>query len=123
MKSADGTLLSADEIRVDLAQGGSKVAGIVLTGHVDALLQQTAPDRSRRDNNRTIEVTTEKAVYDPTTNAIEMPGKVTETVTSNMTEGPFVQTGSSGEIQLGKAPDYPKVLLNDVHATFTPRQQ
>ena len=115
MKSSDGTTLEADEIRANLANNGNGIENVVLTGHVRGYFAQI-------DQGRSITVTTDKAVYDPQKNRIDLTGNVTVKVTSAYTIGPLIQTGDSGAIQLGKAPDYPQVIMNHVHTTLTPQQ-
>ena len=113
MVAQNGTKLDADEIRANIVQATNKLQNIVATGNVKTYLAQP-------DFHRTYTVTSDKAVYDPATQLVNLTGNVKTVVTSTYTTGPFVQTGDSGVIKLGATPDDTQITMNNVHATFTP---
>ena len=113
MVAQNGTKLDADEIRANIVQSTNKLQNIVATGNVKTYLAQP-------DFHRTYTVTSDKAVYDPATQLVNLTGNVKTVVTSTYTTGPFVQTGDSGVIKLGATPDDTQITMNNVHATFTP---
>ncbi len=115
MVAQNGTKLDADEIRANIAQTTSKLQNIVATGHVKTYLAQP-------DFHRTYTVTSDKAVYDPATQVINLTGNVKTVVVSSFTAGPFIQTGDSGVIKLGATPDDIQITTYNVHATFTPQR-
>ncbi len=115
MVAQNGTKLDADEIRANVAQTTSKLQNIVATGHVKTYLAQP-------DFHRTYTVTSDKAVYDPATQVINLTGNVKTVVVSSFTAGPFIQTGDSGVIKLGATPDDIQITTYNVHATFTPQR-
>ncbi len=115
LRSASGATIDADELRANLAKSSNSLSTVVATGHVRAHINQLATGRSYT-------VTSDKAVYNPKTNIIDLTGNVKTSVTSAYTVGPLVQTGDSATIQLGTGPDYPIIKTNHVHVIFTPQQ-
>jgi hypothetical protein len=115
MVAENGATLDADEIRANLVQGGH-VENAVATGHVRAHIAEAT---QKADYT----VTSDKGIFYPKGNRIDLTGNIRAVVTSPMTTGPMVQTSDSAVIYLGKAPDYPKlVMTGNVHAVLTPAQ-
>ena len=115
MVAQNGTKLDADEIRANIVPSTNKLQNIVATGNVKTYLAQP-------DFHRTYTVISDKAVYDPATQLINLTGNVKTVVTSAYTAGPFVQTGDSGVIKLGATPNDVQITTYNVHATFTPQR-
>jgi len=114
MVAQNGATLDADEIRANLVQGG-KLENAVATGHVKANVASAV-------QKGVYTLTADKGVFDPKGNKIDLTGNVRAVVESPMTTGPMIQTGDTGIVYLGKAPDYPKLVMTNVHATLTPAQ-
>ena len=112
MVAQNGATLDADEVRANLVPGG-KVQNAVATGHVKAHIAQPT---EKTDYN----VTADKGVFDPQANRIDLTGNVRAVIQSPMTDGPVVQTGDSGEVYLGKGPDYPKLVMHHVLTHLKP---
>ena len=115
MVAQNGATLDADEIRANLAVGG-KIDNAVATGHMRAHIAEPSA-------KTVYNVTADKGVFNPQANRIDLIGNVRAVVDSPMTDGPLVQTGTEGEIYLGKAPEYPKLVMHGVHTTVKPLQQ
>jgi lipopolysaccharide export system protein LptA len=111
----NGATMNADEMRANLTAKGNQIENAVLTGHVVAHLKQ-------EDLARTYTVNADKAVFDPKPNTVTLTGNVVVTVITPYTQGPFVQTGQSGLVQLGKGPDFPVITMYRIHTVFTPNQ-
>jgi lipopolysaccharide export system protein LptA len=114
LKTDTGSTLDADTVRANLASATNALQNIVATGHVRV---HTAPGQGR-----SYTATSDKAIYEPGSNKIEFPDPVTISIISPATNGPLVQTGDSAVVQLGQGPEYPQVMMNRVHTTFTPAQ-
>jgi lipopolysaccharide export system protein LptA len=115
MTTQTGSTLDADQLKAYVGAGNT-LKHAVATGNVKAFVDDPT-------NKRKYNVTSDSAVFDPKTNTIDLEGNVKCSVTSALTDGPWIQTGTSATIQLGTGPDYPIFIMHQIQANFTLNQE
>jgi lipopolysaccharide export system protein LptA len=114
LTTTTGSTVDADELKATVATG-NQLSQATATGHVRAFVNDVA-------THRKYTVTADMAVFDPKADTVDLTGNVKAVIVSPYTDGPVVQTGTSATIQLGPAPDFPKIIMRQVHAEFSVKQ-